>query len=90
MTTKVIFNADKKIKEKAMKIAKAQGITISDYLNMALAEFAHGQKKVGIQEVPNAKTIKNMEKSILNLKKGKYDSPAFTNSKDAIKWLNTL
>jgi antitoxin component of RelBE/YafQ-DinJ toxin-antitoxin module len=87
MTTRVIFNADPKIKARAMANAKKQGITISDYLNFALAEFADGEKKVAIVETLNARTLKSFRQAKKDYKAGKNISPAFTNAKDAIAWL---
>ena len=88
MTTKVIFNVDKKVKEKAMKQAKIQGITISDYLSMSLADFASGKKKVEIVEQVNDKTLRRLKRAFADAKAGKNLSPAFTNVEDALNWLH--
>lgn len=87
MTTKVIFNADPKIKARAMANAKKQGVTISYYLNNALAEFASGEKRFGMIEVLNKKTQKEINQAIKDYRLGKNISPAFTDAKDAIAWL---
>lgn len=89
MTTRVIFNVDPKIKARAMANAKKQGITISYYLNAALAEFAEGTKKMEIVEQVNEKTLKEIKKAVLDAKLGRNTSPAFTNAKDAIAWLRS-
>ena len=88
MTTKVIFNVDKKVKEKAMKVAKAQGITISDFLSMSLTGFAKGEKRVEIIEIPNAKTKRIINNAMKDIKARKNISPTFTNAKDALEWLH--
>lgn len=89
MTTRVIFNADPKIKAKAMANAKKQGITISDYLNFALAEFAEGSKRVEIVEQVNEKTLKSLKKAYKEAKAGIGLSPAFTNADEALRWLHS-
>lgn len=89
MTTKVIFNVDKKVKEKAMKVAKAQGITISDFLSMSLGEFARGKRSIGIVEQINDKTLRSIKRAVLDAKAGRNISPAFTNTEDALKWLHS-
>ncbi len=90
MTTKVIFNADPKIKARAMANAKKQGITISYYLNNALVEFAEGMRKVEVVEQVNEKTLKRLKKAYKEIQAGTADlSPTFTNAKDALKWLHS-
>ena len=87
MTTKVIFNVDKKVKEKAMKVAKKQGVTISAILSMTLTEYAKGSQKMELNEIPNAKTRRSIDGAIRDSKLGKNMSPIFTNAKDALAWL---
>lgn len=48
MTTKVIFNTDKKLKEAAMKKAKGQGLTYSAVLNLATRAYVGGDFEVDI------------------------------------------
>lgn len=88
MTTKVIFNVDAKVKARAMANAKKQGITISDYLGFALAEFADGKKKLEIVEQVNEKTLRSIKRAVADAKAGRNTSPAFTNAKDALAWLH--
>ena len=89
MSTRIIFNADAKVKAKAMANAKKQGITISDYLNFALVEFAEGKKKLEIVEQVNDKTLKRLKSAYREAKAGKGLSPVFTNAKDALAWLHS-
>ncbi len=88
MTTKVIFNADPKIKAKAMAHAKKQGITISYYLNQALVAFAEGTKRVEVVEKINDKTLRQLRKDYREIQAGKGVSPAFANTKDALARLH--
>lgn len=87
MTTKVIFNADTKVKAKAMANAKKQGVTLSYFLSQALFEIASGAKKVKVVERVNDKTLKRLKKDYEEIKAGKGLSPTFTNAKDALAWL---
>jgi antitoxin component of RelBE/YafQ-DinJ toxin-antitoxin module len=89
MTTRIIFNADPKVKAKAMANAKKQGITISYYLNSALAEFAEGSKKVEIVEQVNEKTLREIKKAYKEAKAGIGISPTFTNADEALHWLHS-
>lgn len=87
MTTRVIFNAEKKIKERAMKEAKKQGVSLSYFLNQALAEVASGEKKVEIVEQVNEKTLKRLQKAYEEIKQGKNLSPKFANVEEGLTWL---
>ena len=89
MTTRVIFNADPKIKAKAMANAKKQGITISYYLNAALAEFADGTKKVEIVEQVNEKTLRRIKKTYADIQLGKEIPVSFKNVEDGLAWLDS-
>ena len=46
MTTKVIFNVDKKLKEAAMKKARKQGLTYSAVLNLATRAYVKNEIEV--------------------------------------------
>jgi antitoxin component of RelBE/YafQ-DinJ toxin-antitoxin module len=50
MTTKVIFNIDKKLKESAMKKAKRDGLTLSAVLNIATRKYVDDQFKIALIE----------------------------------------
>ena len=72
-----------------MKVAKEQGITISDFLSMSLMDFSLGKKRVEIVEQVNAKTLRSIKRAVADRKLGKNTSPAFTNAKDALQWLHS-
>lgn len=80
MTTQIVFNIDPKIKAKAMKRAKAEGVPFAAFLKKATEAFAEGEYRMGIvrAEVPNAKTAKILQKAIRDVKQGKNLSPAFS------------
>lgn len=88
MTTKVIFNVNPKVKAKAMANAKKQGITISDYLNFALVEFAEGERRVGIVETLNKKTHREVMQAHRDYKAGKNISPKFSTVEEGFAWLD--
>lgn len=91
MNTQVIFNLDKKLKEKAMKKAQSQGVPFGFILKLATKAFVEGDFNVGLvsKEEFNPATRKSINKSLEDIKKGKNLSPEFDNVDDAIKWLNS-
>ncbi|OGG69923.1 hypothetical protein A3F27_02000 [Candidatus Kaiserbacteria bacterium RIFCSPHIGHO2_12_FULL_53_13] len=48
MTTKVIFNTDKKLKAAAMKKARGQGMTLSAVLNLALRAYVDNRMEIDV------------------------------------------
>ena len=92
MTTQVIFKIDKKLKKRAMREAKNKGIALSDVLKMATKAFADGELNVGLvrEEKFNAKTRKEIESALRDIKAGRNLSPSFDNAKDAINYLKNL
>lgn len=90
MTTQVVFNIDPKIKARAMKRAKREGVPFASVLKFATKAFAEGKLTVGIQteERFNEKTAKALRAALKDIEKGRNLSPAFTNAGDALKWLN--
>ena len=87
-TTRIIFNVDKKLKERAQRVAEREGVTLTSYLSLALSDFASNKKRVGITDTLNEKTQKEIIQARKDFKMGKNISPAFTNAKDAVAWLN--
>ena len=89
MTTQVIFKIDKKLKERAMKKAEHEGLPFASVLKFATKAYADGELTIGVipKEVFNAKTRRDIEKALKDIKKGKNLSPAFDNAKDAIRYL---
>ena len=66
MTTRVIFNTDKKLKEAAMKKARKEGLTLSAVLNLATEAYIHNRLSItafdrdlerAFEEVRQGKTI---------------------------------
>ncbi len=74
MTTQIIFKIDAKIKEKAMKRAKIEGVPFAAFLKMATEKYAKGEFGLGIvesQEKFNAKTAKAVRAALKDIKEGK-------------------
>lgn len=92
MNTQVIFKMDKKLKEKAMKKARAEGIPFSLVLTFATKSFVEGGLAIEAVQRPvlNDKTRKMLDCALKNIKEGKNLSPAFTNVKDMDAYLNAL
>ena len=94
MTTQVIFNIDKKLKEKAQKKAKSDGLSFSDILQMSTRAYVEGKLEPRmIQPEPekfNAKTRKEIETALKDIKAGRNLSPRFDNIDEAIVYLDKL
>lgn len=89
MQTAVInFTTEEEIKQKAQKVAKRMGISLSMILNNYLKYFVK-TKAVTFRaddEIPSEYLVQSIKKSEKNLKEG-TTSPTFEDAKDAIKWL---
>ena len=91
MTTTIHIKTDKKIKERADKFAKANGVTLTTFVNLSLKQSLDmGRIILKSNEdtyEPNEKTRKELKKILSDIKTGKNLSPAFSNMDDAFKWL---
>lgn len=92
MTTVINFKTDKKIKTQAQKIAEGMGLNLSNVLNIYLRDFVV-QKELHIhfhrdESRPSKMLLDAIKESEENIKNGDI-SPAFSNAKDAIAWLNS-
>ena len=91
MTSQVVFTLDSKIKAKAMKRAREQGVPFASYLRQASEDFAEGKSGLGIihTETPNAKTAKILREALDDIKHNRTHkfSPAFTDIKDMQRWM---
>ena len=91
MTTQVIFKIDKKLKNKAMKKAQGEGLAFASVLKLATQAYVKGELDVElvVRRKLNAKTRKEIEQALKDIKSGKNLSPAFDNVADAIAYLKT-
>lgn len=62
MNTKIIFNADKKLKVAAQKKAKKQGLTLSAVLNLATRAYVDDSIEIDIiaRDLAQARSEKNI------------------------------
>jgi len=58
MTTQVVFNVDSKIKAKAMKRAKEQGVSFAFVMRRMVELFADGKLTIGIVDPHHRANIK--------------------------------
>ena len=90
MNTQIIFKIDRKLKDKAVKKARKEGISLTDFYKLATKSFIGGRLDVGLvqaPEIPNARTARELQQAIRDVKAGRNLSPAFGNARDAIAYL---
>jgi len=73
-----------------MRKAQQDGVSFSTILKLATKAYAEGKLRLSISDVPsfNEATRKEIKQALDDIKKGKNLSPAFTNARDAIAYLN--
>lgn len=91
MTTTLHIKTDKKVKERAEKFAKANGITVTALVNLSLHQVLNSGRLV-IEEPlePNAKTAKELKRIIKDADQGKNMSPVFSSVEAMDKYLDSL
>lgn len=91
MNSQVVFNIDRKLKDKAMRRARTAGVPFSSILKFATQAYAEGRLDVGIGEPErfNAKTRKEIEEALEDAKHGRNLSPAFDNVADMNAYLKS-
>lgn len=90
MTTQVIFNLDVKLKQKAQKKAKADGLSFSDILQMSTRAYVLGEfepRMVQTEEKFNDKTKRILNRRLKDLKEGKNLAGPFKNVSEMKKYL---
>jgi len=92
MTTQVVFNIDPKIKAKAMKRAKREGVPFASVLKMAAKAYAEERFSVDIQSAErlNAKTLKELQSIHRDIVRGRNLSPAFSTAAEMDRYLDKL
>ncbi len=92
MNAVINFKTDKKIKTEAQKIAGQMGLTLSDVMNLYLREFIVKKELLVTahqdESRPSKMLLGAIKESRRNLRDGDI-SPAFSNAKNAISWLNS-
>lgn len=91
MTTQVVFRIDPKIKEKAMKRAKKDGVPFAVVLKMLSRAFAEGRISVDVTrpERFNAKTKKELEAALRDVEQNK-NIISFKNAEKMDEYLLSL
>lgn len=89
MNTAVVnIRLNKTLKEDAQALAEELGLSLSTMVHALLKQVVRTRKvELTASEEPSEYFIKEMKRSEADIKAGRI-SPAFTNAKDAIKWLN--
>ena len=92
MTRQVIFKIDEKLKDRAMKKARKEGIAFASVLKLATQAYVDGALEVQLVVQPklNAKTRRELQGISEDIRQGKNLSPPFDNAKDAISFLKSF
>ena len=88
MTTQVVFNIDSKVKAKAMRRAKREGVPFSSVLKYAAKAFAEGRLSIDIVEEIRPEKMRLYERASRELDKGK--GRRFASAADARAFINDL
>jgi len=91
MTTQVVFKVDSKVKAKAMKRARKEGIPFAVVLKLLSRAFAEGRLSVDVTrpERFNARTKKELKTALRDIEQGK-NIVSFRNAKETDKYLLSL
>jgi hypothetical protein len=84
---------DKGLKDRVAKKAKMQDLSLSDFVKIAFHAYDQGLIKPGLIQRPekfNAKTRKEIEQALKDIKTGKNLSPAFSSIKEMDNYLDSL
>lgn len=93
MTTQLMVKIDKGLKDRVAKKAKMQDLSLSDFVKIAFHAYDQGLIKPGLIQRPekfNAKTRKEIEQALKDIKTGKNLSPAFSSIKEMDNYLDSL
>lgn len=71
MTTQIVFNIDEKIKARAMKRAKEEGVPFSSVLKMAAKNFAEGKLSIDLIEEITPQKMRLLERQSRLMDQGK-------------------
>lgn len=91
MTTQVIFNIDKKLKQQAMKKAQGEGMALSYILQSATKAYVKGVLGLELVKQPefNAKTRRELDKALKDIKEGKNLVGPFKSVAEMKKYLTS-
>lgn len=87
----ITISTKPEIKEKTKKVAKENGLTLNTMINsllkLAISDVSIVKSIKRNSERPTPYLLKSIKTALQQKKEGKV-SPRFSNSKDALKWLN--
>lgn len=87
MKTLITVKTDAKVKKKAAALAAKLGLSLSDIINVSLAQFVQTKSlKVGEEEKPGAALQKLIARADAEMKAGQT-SPVFDTPEKALKYL---
>lgn len=89
MESQIIFKLDKKLKERAMQRAQAQGVPLTSVLKMAMKAFADGELTMGLIGIEklNTATQHEIRTALADITKGNNLSPSSKDAKSVLKHL---
>ncbi len=88
MKSIITVKTNSQIKQKAAKLAAEFGLSLSDIINISLAQFVQTKSlHIGTSEQPNQALQKVISQAQANLQAGKA-SPVFDNPEDAFRYLD--
>ena len=93
MKTVISVKVDTEVRDRAKRVAGRLGLPLSIIVNAQLRRFADDERiEFAVPLVPNAKTKKVIDKAMRDWTSGRMDqfSPAFTNTKDMDRYLDSL
>ena len=92
MASQVIFKMDKRLKAKAMRKARKEGLAFASVLKLAAKAYVDGALEVQLVAQPrlNAKTRRELLSISRDLRQRKNLSPSFDGAKDAIAYLKSF
>ncbi|MCC6639092.1 hypothetical protein IT409_00870 [Candidatus Falkowbacteria bacterium] len=92
MTTPVLFRMNEKLKNKVMKKAKQDGLSLSAIINKTMEAYAAGE--IVLHMTTKHELKESVKKELLeafeDMKHGRNMSEAFDNAEDAIRYLKGL
>ncbi len=88
MNSQVVFNVDSRIKARAMKRAKGEGVPFASVLKFATRAFAEGRLSMELVEELTPQKVKLLERESRLLDQGK--GRRFTSVRDAQSFIENL
>lgn len=89
--TTLLFKTDKRLKEEAHAVVREMGIPLSAYLNAQLRELVNTRRVVfDAPMMPNAKTARQLQRALEDIKAGKNVSGPFDSGKELDDHLMSL